>query len=78
MKAYEIKCKYIKRVSELRNLRDIQKDCIYDGYTLGMYNSFELALAIMESREPVLLGYTDIKKKGSDNNENQLENQIKE
>lgn len=72
------KCFYRIKVEELKNLRNVQKNCIYDGYTLGMYNSFELALAMFENRDPILLGYSDIKKKGSGKNENQFEYQIEE
>lgn len=54
-----------KQISDLKNVRDIQGyggNWDYDEYMWGMYNGLELALAIMEDREPV---YKDKPKKFS-------------
>ena len=34
-------------------LRDIQAQNIHDDYSCGLYNGIELALAVLEGREPV-------------------------
>lgn len=43
-----------KRITEtVRNLRTMQNDNIHDDYSCGVYNGLELALAVIENREPV-------------------------
>lgn len=54
-----------KQLDDLKNVRDIQGyngNWNYDEYMWGVYNGLELALAIMENREPV---YKDKPKKFS-------------
>lgn len=38
---------------EIKRLRDLQGESINDTYTCGLYNGIELALAVLEAREPV-------------------------
>ena len=47
-----------KRNKEMiRNLRTMQSSNINDDYACGIYNGLELALAILENREPHLATY---------------------
>lgn len=44
--------------SELRKVRDLQRVSVEkspDDYSVGIYNGLELALSIMEKREPVFV-----------------------
>lgn len=41
------------KVKEIKRLRDLQKENITSECSCGLHNGLELALAVMESREPV-------------------------
>lgn len=37
---------------EVKRLRDLQEENIKDEYSCGLYNGLELALSVLEAREP--------------------------
>lgn len=41
------------KIKEVRNLRDLQGQNITSEYACGLYNGLELAMSVLESREPV-------------------------
>jgi len=49
----EIYDDFEKIENDIKNMRDIQKDNLIDGYMVGLYNGLELALATIENREPI-------------------------
>ena len=46
------KC-YKERLKNIKEIKNVQKKNLTDDYMVGIYNGMELALAIMENREPV-------------------------
>ena len=50
--------KYKQRVTEIRNMRDLQRNSIIDEYMTGLYNGLELALSILEEREAEFATFT--------------------
>lgn len=46
------KC-YKERIKNIKEIKNVQKKNLTDDYMVGLYNGMELALAIMENREPV-------------------------
>ena len=42
---------------EIKSLRDLQRENINSDYSCGLYNGLEIALAVIESREPELATY---------------------
>lgn len=41
-------------IKAIRAIRDVQKDSLTDDYNVGLFNGLELALSILEKREPRL------------------------
>lgn len=44
--------------TEIKRLRDLQSDSVVDEYMTGLYNGLELALSVLEDREPELVSFT--------------------
>lgn len=44
--------------TEIKRLRDLQRDSIIDEYMAGLYNGLELALSILEEREVEFVTFT--------------------
>ena len=44
--------------AEVKRLRDLQRDSVIDEYMAGLYNGLELALSVLEEREPEMVSYT--------------------
>lgn len=44
--------------TEIKRLRDLQRDSIIDEYMAGLYNGLELALSILEEREAEFVTFT--------------------
>ena len=43
--------------TEIKRLRDLQSDSVVDEYMAGLYNGLELALSVLEDREPELVSF---------------------
>lgn len=39
-------------LDQLKELREVQSECLSDDYMFGLYNGLELAISILENREP--------------------------
>lgn len=44
--------------TEIKRLRDLQRDSVIDEYMAGLYNGLELALSILEEREAEFVTFT--------------------
>ena len=44
--------------TEIKRLRDLQRDSIIDEYMAGLYNGLELALSVLEEREAEFVTFT--------------------
>ena len=42
----------VNKIKEIKRLKLIQEQKISDDYTVGIYNGLELALSVLEKREP--------------------------
>lgn len=42
----------VNKIKEIKRLKLVQEQKISDDYTLGIYNGLELALSVLEKREP--------------------------
>lgn len=42
------------KIKELKRLRDLQKDSIGSEYACGLHNGLELAISVLEGREPIM------------------------
>ena len=42
----------INKIKEIKRLKLVQEQKISDDYTVGIYNGLELALSVLEKREP--------------------------
>lgn len=48
------------KIRQIKSLREMQKQNLYkieDNSTIGVYNGLEMALAVIEEREPVFMQY---------------------
>ena len=48
-----------KKRQEIENLARVQRTQIDGDYSCGIFNGLELALAVLEEREPIFAVYTD-------------------
>lgn len=44
--------------TEIKRLRDLQRDSVIDEYMAGLYNGLELALSVLEEREAEFVTFT--------------------
>lgn len=42
----------VNKIKEIKRLKLVQEQKISDDYTVGVYNGLELALSVLEKREP--------------------------
>lgn len=42
----------VNKIKEIKRLKLVQEQKISDDYTVGIYNGLELALSVLEKREP--------------------------